>query len=53
MVFHCFLTSNAVAGEVDTIELLQGRNINDVIEAIKVQAIERAIRSGADASEYR
>ncbi|PCH44913.1 DUF917-domain-containing protein [Wolfiporia cocos MD-104 SS10] len=37
-----------VAGEIDTIELLQGRDIHDVIEAIKVQAIDKAIKSGAD-----
>ncbi|GJE86630.1 HyuA and DUF917 domain-containing protein [Phanerochaete sordida] len=36
-----------VAGEIDTIEILQGRNIDDVIEAMKVQAIEKAIRLGA------
>ncbi|KAI0938669.1 hypothetical protein AcV5_000296 [Taiwanofungus camphoratus] len=37
-----------VAGEIDTIELLQNRNIHDVIEAIKAQAIEKAIKAGAD-----
>ncbi|KAJ3558225.1 hypothetical protein NM688_g1053 [Phlebia brevispora] len=42
-----------VAGEVDTIEILQGRPIDDVIGAIKAQAIERAIRSGADPDTTR
>ncbi|KZT70497.1 hydantoinase [Daedalea quercina L-15889] len=37
-----------VAGEIDTIELLQGRSIHDVIDNIKTQAIEKAIRAGAD-----
>ncbi|KZT10328.1 DUF917-domain-containing protein [Laetiporus sulphureus 93-53] len=37
-----------IAGEIDTIELLQNRNIHDVIEGIKAQAIEKAIAAGAD-----
>ncbi|CCM04742.1 uncharacterized protein FIBRA_06931 [Fibroporia radiculosa] len=37
-----------VAGEIDTIELLQNRDIHDVIDAIKKQAIEKAIKAGAD-----
>ncbi|KAH9835241.1 hydantoinase/oxoprolinase [Rhodofomes roseus] len=37
-----------VAGEIDTIELLQGRSIHDVIDNIKAQAIDKAIRAGAD-----
>ncbi|KAF7797056.1 hypothetical protein EIP86_008248 [Pleurotus ostreatoroseus] len=36
-----------VAGEVDTIEILQGRAIDDVIDDIKQQAFERAVQSGA------
>ena len=36
-----------MAGEIDTIEILQGRKFDDVIEVIKAQAIEKAIRCGA------
>ncbi|KAI0694195.1 hydantoinase/oxoprolinase [Cytidiella melzeri] len=36
-----------VAGEVDTIQILQGRHIDDVINIIKDQAIQKSIRSGA------
>ncbi|KAI0088853.1 DUF917-domain-containing protein [Irpex rosettiformis] len=38
-----------VAGEVDTIEILQGRHIDDVIDNIKQQAIEKAVQAGARA----
>ncbi|THH01275.1 hypothetical protein EW026_g1378 [Hermanssonia centrifuga] len=37
-----------VAGEIDTIELLQGRDIDQVIDAIKLQSIEKAVKAGAD-----
>lgn len=37
-----------VAGEVDTIEFLAGRNVHDVVEEIKTKAIAKAIASGAD-----
>ncbi|EPS97461.1 hypothetical protein FOMPIDRAFT_1128485 [Fomitopsis schrenkii] len=37
-----------VAGEIDTIVILQDRDIHDVIEGIKAQAIEKTIRGGAD-----
>ncbi|KAI0674400.1 hydantoinase/oxoprolinase [Trametes maxima] len=37
-----------VAGEIDTIEFLAGRNIHTVVESIKEQAIKKAIESGAD-----
>jgi hypothetical protein len=36
-----------VAGEIDTIEILQGRDIDDVIDVIKRQAIEKAVQNGA------
>ncbi|KAI0826527.1 DUF917-domain-containing protein [Trametes gibbosa] len=39
-----------VAGEVDTIEFLAGRNIHTVVEEIKTRAIEKAIASGADSA---
>ncbi|KIP10827.1 hypothetical protein PHLGIDRAFT_22081 [Phlebiopsis gigantea 11061_1 CR5-6] len=37
-----------VAGEIDTIEILQGRNIDDVIEGLKTEAIAKAIQFGAN-----
>ncbi|KAH9941324.1 hydantoinase/oxoprolinase [Epithele typhae] len=37
-----------VAGEIDTIEILAGRDIHTVVEAIKKQAIAKAIAAGAD-----
>lgn len=43
---HCV----TVAGEIDTIELLEGRNIRDIIEGLKAQALEKAIKAGADPS---
>ncbi|TFY55280.1 hypothetical protein EVJ58_g8349 [Rhodofomes roseus] len=42
-----------VAGEVDTIEILQGRDVHEVIEGIKAQAIEKAIKGGADPATVR
>lgn len=40
-----------MAGEVDTIEILQGCHIDDVINKIKEQAIQRAVQSGARAGQ--
>ncbi|OSD08105.1 hydantoinase/oxoprolinase [Trametes coccinea BRFM310] len=37
-----------VAGEIDTIEFLAGRDIHTVVESIKEKAIQKAIASGAD-----
>lgn len=42
------LKHSLVAGEVDTIEFLQGRDIHDVIDAIKLQASLKAKSAGAD-----
>ncbi len=42
-----------VAGEVDTIELLVGRDIHTVVDAIKREAIEKATSSGADPGVWR
>ncbi|KAI8986894.1 DUF917-domain-containing protein [Trametes punicea] len=39
-----------VAGEIDTIEFLAGRNIHTVVESIKEKAIKKAIASGAEPS---
>ncbi|KAI9063547.1 DUF917-domain-containing protein [Trametes sanguinea] len=37
-----------VAGEIDTIEFLAGRDIHTVVESIKEKAVQKAIASGAD-----
>ncbi|ORY25558.1 DUF917-domain-containing protein [Naematelia encephala] len=37
-----------VSGEVDTIEILQGKSVTDVLESLKAQALEKAIAAGAD-----
>ncbi|KZO91757.1 hydantoinase/oxoprolinase [Calocera viscosa TUFC12733] len=37
-----------VAGEVDTIEILQGKNLADVLDRIKKEAVARAIMAGGD-----
>lgn len=42
-----------VAGEVDTIELLAGRDIHTVVDAIKREAIQKATSSGADPGVWR
>ena len=38
-----------VAGEIDTIEILQNKKLEDVIEKIKKEAVARAIMAGGDA----
>ena len=48
MLMYVWLIYMTVAGEVDTIEILAGRDIHDVVEAIKVQAIRKAVAAGAD-----
>ncbi|KAK7683209.1 hypothetical protein QCA50_013882 [Cerrena zonata] len=42
-----------VAGEVDTIEFLQNRSLDSVMEDIKQLAIDKCIRSGANPSTVR
>ncbi|KAH9941327.1 hydantoinase/oxoprolinase [Epithele typhae] len=42
-----------VAGEVDTIEILAGRDIHTVIEGIKARAIQKAVAAGADPASTR
>lgn len=37
----------SVSGEVDTIEILQGRSLTETLERIKQRAIEEAVRTGA------
>lgn len=44
---YCLATV-VVAGEVDTIEFLEGRHIHEVVEVIKKRAIDSAVQAGAD-----
>ncbi|KAJ7650661.1 hydantoinase/oxoprolinase [Roridomyces roridus] len=39
-----------VSGDIDTIEILQGRKLPEVLEGIKTQAIAKAVAAGAEAS---
>ena len=39
---------DAVAGEIDTIEILANRKIDEVIEEIKAKAVEKAVKAGAN-----
>ncbi|KAF8990607.1 hypothetical protein BDQ17DRAFT_1393103 [Cyathus striatus] len=43
----------SVSGEVDTIEILQGKSLSETLERIKRQAIERAVDMGADVNTSR
>jgi hypothetical protein len=43
----------SVSGEVDTIEILEGRSISDVLENIKQRAVDRAVESGAQPGSVR
>ena len=43
----------SVSGEVDTIEILQGKSLPDTLERIKQQAIDAAIQTGADSGSAR
>lgn len=43
----------SVSGEVDTIEILEGRSISDVLENIKQRAVDRAVESGAQPGNVR
>ena len=42
-----------VSGGVDTIEILQGKDVSEVLERIKQQAIDNAVKSGADRATTR
>lgn len=44
---------SSVSGYVDTIEILQGRNQTETVERIKQQAIDNAVKSGADPATTR
>jgi hypothetical protein len=37
-----------VSGEIDTIEILQGQKLPDVLERIKSLAVEKAVAAGAE-----
>lgn len=41
-----------VAGEIDTIELISGRSIDEVVNVIKAQAVQKAIQAGADKCKF-
>ena len=43
----------SVSGEVDTIEILEGRSLPDVLENIKQRAVDRAVKSGAQPGSVR
>ena len=42
-----------VSGEVDTVEILEGKSLDETLERIKDMAIERAITAGADQANVR
>ena len=42
-----------VSGGVDSIEILEGKNLSETLERIKQQAIENAVKSGADRATTR
>ena len=43
----------SVSGEVDTIEILHGKSLQEAIERIKLQAIDDAVKTGADRNSTR
>ncbi|SJL08135.1 related to D-amino acid hydantoin hydrolase (hydantoinase) [Armillaria ostoyae] len=42
-----------VSGEIDTIEILQGKSLPDTLERIKVEAMAKAVEAGADPQTTR
>ncbi|KAK0211982.1 hydantoinase/oxoprolinase [Armillaria fumosa] len=42
-----------VSGEIDTIEILQGKSLQDTVEGIQIQAMAEAIEAGADPRTIR
>ncbi|KAK0211955.1 hypothetical protein IW262DRAFT_343827 [Armillaria fumosa] len=42
-----------VSGEIDTIEILQGKSLPDTLERIKVEAMAKAVEAGADPRTIR
>ena len=43
----------SVSGGIDIIEILEGKNLPDTLARIKQQAIENAVKSGADRATTR
>ena len=43
----------SVAGEVDVIEILEGKSLPETIERLKAQAISNAVKAGADPNTTR
>jgi len=43
----------SVAGEVDVIEILEGKSLSETLERLKAQAIFNAVKAGADPSTTR
>ena len=43
----------SVAGEVDVIEILEGKSLPETLERLKTQAIFNAVKAGADPSTTR
>ncbi|THU86391.1 hydantoinase/oxoprolinase [Dendrothele bispora CBS 962.96] len=42
-----------ISGEIDTIEILQGKSLDDTLSRIKKEAIAKAVEGGADESSAR
>ncbi len=42
-----------VSGEIDTIEILQGKSLDATLERIKQEAIQKAVDAGADPETTR
>ncbi|KAK0471126.1 hydantoinase/oxoprolinase [Armillaria novae-zelandiae] len=42
-----------VSGEIDTIEILQGKSLQDTVERIQIQAMAEATKAGADPETVR
>ncbi|KAF5353704.1 hypothetical protein D9758_008697 [Tetrapyrgos nigripes] len=42
-----------VSGEIDTIEILQGKSLDDTLARIKMEAIAKAVEGGADPATVR
>ena len=42
-----------VSGEIDTIEILEGKNLQVTLEILKKKAIDKAVEAGADPETTR
>jgi hypothetical protein len=43
----------SVSGEVDTVEILEGKSLSETLERIKKQAVDQAINAGGDPNTSR